>query len=171
MALLKFSPTTAWVSPPSPISHFVIVMALALTATGCTTPILKNSVEVPAKYAAATTSNEEPEAAWWESYGDPVLSDLIKRAARENRDVKIAAQRVRAARAGETISRSWLYPSVTAGAARQHVDLAALIQRLRAPKRGLGRCDAIHGAGQHGARARNCQGARNDGDVAHHLRI
>jgi len=117
MALLKFSPTTAWVSPPSPISHFVIVMALALTATGCTTPILKNSVEAPAKYAAATTSNEEPEAAWWESYGDPVLSDLIKRAARENRDVKIAAQRVRAARAGETISRSWLFPSVTAGAA------------------------------------------------------
>ena len=31
-----------------------------------------------------------------------MLSDLIRRAARENRDVKIAAERVRAARAGET---------------------------------------------------------------------
>jgi NodT family efflux transporter outer membrane factor (OMF) lipoprotein len=50
--------------------------------------------------------------AWWDSYGDPVLSELVRRAARENRDVKIAAERVRAARAGETISRSWLYPSV-----------------------------------------------------------
>ena len=58
----------------------------------------------------------EPEVAWWESFGDPVLSDLIRRAARENRDVKIAAERVRAARAGETISRSWLLPSIGVGA-------------------------------------------------------
>jgi outer membrane protein TolC len=49
----------------------------------------------------------EPESAWWEAYGDPVLSDLIRRAARENRDVRIAAQRVQAARAGVTISRSF----------------------------------------------------------------
>ena len=57
---------------------------------------------------------DEPEVAWWESYGDPVLTDLIRRAARENRDVKIAAERVRAARAGATISRSWLLPSISA---------------------------------------------------------
>ena len=55
---------------------------------------------------------EAPEATWWDGYGDPVLSDLVRRAARENRDVKIALERVRAARAGETVSRSWLYPSV-----------------------------------------------------------
>ena len=46
-----------------------------------------------------------------------MLSDLIRRAARENRDIKIAAERVRAARAGETVSRSWLFPSVGVGAA------------------------------------------------------
>ena len=62
-------------------------------------------------------SDSEPEVAWWESYRDPVLSDLIRRAARENRDVKIAAERLRAARAGETISRSWLFPSVGVGGA------------------------------------------------------
>ena len=45
-----------------------------------------------------------------------MLSDLVRRAARENRDVKIAAERVRAARAGETISRSWLLPSIGASA-------------------------------------------------------
>ena len=54
----------------------------------------------------AAESEVEPEAAWWQSYGDPVLTDLIRRAARENRDVKIAAECVRAARAGATISRS-----------------------------------------------------------------
>ncbi len=56
----------------------------------------------------------EPEVAWWESFHDPVLTDLIRRAARENRDVKIAAERLRAARAGETVSRSFLLPSVGA---------------------------------------------------------
>ena len=83
-----------------------------LALFGCATPVLQPSVDVPGRFAAAPASDSEPEVAWWESYGDPVLSDLVRRAARENRDVKIAAERVRAARAGETISRSWLFPSV-----------------------------------------------------------
>ena len=66
---------------------------------------------VPDQFAAAPASETAAEVAWWERYGDPVLSDLIRRAARENRDIKIAAERVRAARAGETISRSSLLPS------------------------------------------------------------
>jgi NodT family efflux transporter outer membrane factor (OMF) lipoprotein len=73
---------------------------------------LQSSVEVPDRFAQATASREEPETTWWDSYGDPVLSELVRRAARENRDVKVALERVRAARAGETISRSWLFPSV-----------------------------------------------------------
>jgi NodT family efflux transporter outer membrane factor (OMF) lipoprotein len=85
---------------------------LAFALVGCATPVLQPSVEVPPRFAASATTDAEVEAAWWDSYGDPVLSDLVRRAARENRDVKIAAERVRAARAGETISRSWLYPSV-----------------------------------------------------------
>jgi NodT family efflux transporter outer membrane factor (OMF) lipoprotein len=56
----------------------------------------------------------EPEAAWWEAFHDPVLSDLVRRAARENRDIKIAAERLRAARSGVTVSRSFLMPSVSA---------------------------------------------------------
>jgi NodT family efflux transporter outer membrane factor (OMF) lipoprotein len=69
-------------------------------------------VEVPGRFAQASPSEDEPEVAWWESYGDPVLSSLIRRAAGANRDIKIAAERVRAARAGVTISRSWMLPSV-----------------------------------------------------------
>jgi NodT family efflux transporter outer membrane factor (OMF) lipoprotein len=74
--------------------------------------MLHPAVDVPSRYAAAATSETQPETAWWESYGDPVLSDLIRRAATANRDVRIAAQRVQAARAGETISRSFLMPSI-----------------------------------------------------------
>ena len=89
-----------------------LAASLALALVGCATPVLQPSVAVPARFAAASASTEGPEATWWDSYGDPVLSDLVRRAARENRDVKVALERVRAARSGETISRSWLFPSV-----------------------------------------------------------
>jgi multidrug efflux system outer membrane protein len=91
--------------------------SLALALAGCSTPVLKSSVEMPGQYAASAAGQTEPEVAWWEQYGDPVLSDLVRRAAHENRDVRIAVHRLRAARAGETISRSWLWPSVGVGAA------------------------------------------------------
>jgi multidrug efflux system outer membrane protein len=96
----------------TPLRVLALALPVALWLAGCTTPVLHSSVDVPGGYAAAAPSETEPEVAWWESYGDPVLSDLIRRAARENRDVRIAAQRVQAARAGETISRSFLMPSI-----------------------------------------------------------
>jgi NodT family efflux transporter outer membrane factor (OMF) lipoprotein len=86
--------------------------ALPLVLAGCATPFFKSTVDVPGRFASAAASADEPEAAWWEGFGDPVLTDLIRRAARENRDIRIAAERVRAARAGEVVSRSWLFPSV-----------------------------------------------------------
>ena len=94
-----------------------LAASLGLALGGCSTPVLKSSVEVPGQFAASPGEQSEPEAAWWESFGDPVLSDLVRRSAHENRDIKIAAERVRAARAGETVSRSWLFPSIGVGAA------------------------------------------------------
>jgi NodT family efflux transporter outer membrane factor (OMF) lipoprotein len=85
-----------------------MVCALA----GCATPTLEPAVAVPAQFVASPVVGDEPEAAWWENFGDPVLSDLILRAAIENRDVRMAAERLRAARAGAAISRSWLFPSI-----------------------------------------------------------
>jgi outer membrane protein, multidrug efflux system len=93
-------------------SAAALAVSVAVALAGCATPVLHSSVEVPDRFAAAKTSQAEPEVAWWDGYGDPVLSDLVRRAARENRDVKVAIERVRAARAGETISRSWLLPSI-----------------------------------------------------------
>ncbi|MCU1749808.1 TolC family protein [Pseudomonas sp. 6D_7.1_Bac1] len=117
--------------PPHPLTHYAgqttfqhaerlvgvvvgaaLAASIALILTGCSTEVLKPSVDLPAKFAASTASEMEPEAAWWKTFNDPVLTDLVRRAMRENRDIKIAAERVRAARAGETISRSWLSPSV-----------------------------------------------------------
>ena len=91
----------------------VLAASLALALAGCATPVLKPALDVPARFAAASASADEPADAWWEGFKDPALSDLIRRAAQQNRDVKIALERVRAARAGETVSRSWLFPSVS----------------------------------------------------------
>jgi NodT family efflux transporter outer membrane factor (OMF) lipoprotein len=90
----------------------VLATCLVLALAGCATPVLKPAVEVPDRFAAATAAADPSEIAWWEGFKDPVLSDLIRRAAEQNRDVKMAAERVRAARASGTISRSWLFPSV-----------------------------------------------------------
>ena len=108
---------TAVMRPAAPLA---VAVASALTLVACATPVAKPSVEVHGQFAAAspenkdaTSSDSEPEAAWWQRFGDRVLSDLIRRAAYENRDVRIAAERVRAARAGQTISRSSLFPSLS----------------------------------------------------------
>src|SRR5215831_19479164 len=98
--------------PRAPRFAAMLAASLALALASCATPVMQASVDVPGQFAAAPASAVEPETAWWDSYGDPVLSDLVRRAARENRDVKIAAERVRASRAGEVISRSWLFPNV-----------------------------------------------------------
>ena len=128
-----------------PVATLIAAVATALALAACATPVAKQSVEVPSRFAAAASSENkpapsseqgpaastegEPEAAWWERFGDPVLADLIRRAAYENRDVKIAAERVRAARAGQTISRSWLLPSldVVGGAVDQRTGYGAPI--------------------------------------------
>jgi multidrug efflux system outer membrane protein len=62
------------------------------------------------------------DAPWWEAFQDPALQALIQEALRKNYDAAIAAARVQEARAGLSVSRSALFPSldygVTAGRAR-----------------------------------------------------
>ena len=99
---------------PARLTAVSIAAALAIGLAGCNTPVLQPSLDVPSKFTAASAADDQPEMAWWESYGDPMLTDLLRHAAYENRDIRIAAERVRAARAGETISRSWLLPGIGA---------------------------------------------------------
>jgi multidrug efflux system outer membrane protein len=109
---------------PQPSSFLIATLAasIALGLAGCATQAVHPSVEIPAQFAAAPAAQDEPELAWWDSFGDPVLSRLVRLAASENRDVKMALERVRAARAGETISRSALLPSVGLTASGSYSD-------------------------------------------------
>lgn len=85
---------------------------LGIGLAGCATPTLESTIQLPARFAAAPQLADPSEVAWWETYSDPVLTGLIRRAAVENRDVRMAAERLRAARAGAQISRSWLMPTI-----------------------------------------------------------
>jgi multidrug efflux system outer membrane protein len=96
------------------VAAAALAASIALVFTGCSTPVVKPSVDVPAKFAASKASETAPEAAWWDGFRDPVLTRLVHLAAQENRDIKIAAERLRASRSGVTVSRSFLAPSVSA---------------------------------------------------------
>lgn len=52
-------------------------------------------------------------AQWWTTLDDPVLSDLVKRAISNNKDLKIALTRVRQARAALGVADKQLDPSIT----------------------------------------------------------
>lgn len=105
------SPPLAGIDVRAAVVMLTASMVCALAA--CTTPTLESTVEVPGQFAAAPPAENGPEIAWWESFQDPVLTDLIVRAAVENRSVRMAAERLRAARAGAAVSRSWLLPSIS----------------------------------------------------------
>jgi len=53
---------------------------------------------------------------WWEQFGDPVLSDLIATALRENKDLLIASARIDEYAGRYGITRSQLFPQVSVAA-------------------------------------------------------
>lgn len=57
-----------------------------------------------------------PDAKWWGQFNDPMLDDLITRAAESNLDLKIAQARVREARAQRGVTASEWFPQVDVGA-------------------------------------------------------
>lgn len=96
--------------------------ALALLLSGCMTgPDYKRpEVATPEDWVSGKAdgvSSTQPEiTAWWTQFNDPILNSLIVRAAESNFDRKIAASRVREARAARGIAAASLLPTVTAGA-------------------------------------------------------
>lgn len=97
-----------------------LLSTLALTAalTACTLAPRYERPEspVPASYenAGATADLAAADIGWQEFFPDPELRDLIARALRNNRDLRIATLNVEAARAQYRIRRADLVPSIEA---------------------------------------------------------
>jgi multidrug efflux system outer membrane protein len=93
------------------------ILSLALLSlSGCTMvgpDYVRPAVDSPEDWrvdyaAAADVANTR----WWEQFDDPVLTQLIDTALRENKDVRIAAARVEEFAARVDISRSGFYPQI-----------------------------------------------------------
>jgi NodT family efflux transporter outer membrane factor (OMF) lipoprotein len=99
-------------------ARLLVGTLVALTVAGCATPTPPpppdTGVIAPAYRQAPASSSEDLDAATWRGFADPVLDDLLARARNANLDVRIAAQRLRQARAGGTAAASRLWPTVAA---------------------------------------------------------
>src|SRR5229473_1439800 len=65
--------------------------------------------ENPQAQAQAASFADLP---WWQVFQDPQLQELIRIALKENYDLQLATERINAARAQVTITRSNLFPQV-----------------------------------------------------------
>ena len=63
----------------------------------------------------STASEVLPDAKWWQQFDDPVLNQLIERAAANNLDINVAVARLQQAQAGVTANQSRLLPTVSLG--------------------------------------------------------
>lgn len=85
------------------IPRKLLAMALALLLSACAVgPDYKAPDTAPAVIANAQSAQfvaQNPEAAWWQQFDDAELDSLVKRSLTANLDLRIAVDRVRAARA------------------------------------------------------------------------
>ena len=81
----------------------------------------KPLVSIPDVYhGPGESQNAQAQAAsfadlpWWEVFQDPVLQDLIRKTLEHNYDLQLATERITAARAQLTVTRSSQFPQITA---------------------------------------------------------
>lgn len=104
----------------------VVSVALAVALGGCTVgpDYGRPQIDTPDAYRVEIKSASDlVNAAWWDGFKDPVMSDLIKSALAGNKDVRIAAARVEEFLGRYGVTRSQLFPQVgaQAGGASQRI--------------------------------------------------
>jgi NodT family efflux transporter outer membrane factor (OMF) lipoprotein len=96
---------------------FIAIVLFGLLA-GCTVgptyrpPAIKAQPQWSPALAGGETTNSGSVAFWWKNFNDPELDSLIERAVISNLDLRIAAARVREARAQFRVTAADLWPSV-----------------------------------------------------------
>ena len=100
-------------------------VAVALMS-GCTTgpDYKKPEVPLPEKWSESLEGGEQAatpadDCQWWTGFSDPVLDSLVSRAVESNHDLRIAAARVREARAAERETEASLRPQLNTSASYQ----------------------------------------------------
>ena len=98
----------------------VTSLTLAAALSACAGPHVETAqlepVAPPAQWRVDAGPTAPLDAAWWHSFGDPVLSRLVEQALADNLDIAVAASRVRDARAQERAAHAGLLPTLDASA-------------------------------------------------------
>lgn len=102
------------------LACFILAMLAACAGPRPDAP-LDAAVVAPAAWRDGLSGEGEINAAWWQGFGDPVLTQVVEHALANNVDIAIAATRVEEARAQFGAARGQLLPSVDllAGAKRE----------------------------------------------------
>ncbi len=107
------------------MSAILFAFLASILMTGCmvgpnyrrpvvqTPSVYRDLRENPQDQARAASFADLP---WWQVFQDPQLQELIRTALKENYDLQLATERIAAARAQVTITRSNLFPQVGANA-------------------------------------------------------
>ncbi|MFN0241627.1 MAG: efflux transporter outer membrane subunit [Planctomycetota bacterium] len=108
----------------------VSFLAALLLAAGCKLgpKYARPEVPVPESWRELGTAEQESLAntPWWELFNDPPLLELISVALNENKDLKVAVERIEEARAFYGFSRADLYPKVNVSASASRVRASEL---------------------------------------------
>src|SRR5215467_4697048 len=103
-------------------SHLpVVVVLICACLTGCKVGpnYRRPAVQVPGSFRdlsrdqqAQTQAASYADLPWWQVFQDPQLQELIRTALKQNYDLQLATERINAARAQVSITRSALFPQV-----------------------------------------------------------
>src|ERR1700736_3586002 len=94
-----------------------LLLAVPLSACMVGPDYRRPEVDVPAAWRlGATEAGEISNIAWWDQFQDPVLSNLVRTALANNKDLEIATANVDQAAAQYGIVRSAQFPQVSGSA-------------------------------------------------------
>jgi len=101
-----------------------LLLAAILTLSACAVgPDYRTPETAPADIDRATAEDFDRsrfESAWWRQFEDPTLDTLVSQALSENRELRIAFARLRAARSIRDDDANDHFPTVTAGATAEY---------------------------------------------------
>src|SRR5262249_18726586 len=108
----------------------LLLVGAALSACTVGPDYRRPDVDVPSAWRLGPTEAAEiSNVSWWDQFRDPVLSNLVRTALANNKDLKIATANVEQAAAQYGIARSAQFPQVNANASatRQGVSQTTVV--------------------------------------------
>ncbi len=98
------------------ILYFFSILALCLGGCMIGPDYVRPTVDTPQNWRIEETEAKDlSNTTWWKQLNDPVLTDLVATALKENKDLLIAAARIEEFAGRYGFARSGLFPQVGAG--------------------------------------------------------